>query len=205
MVWVQVTLFILGLLAIGITFIVIYATRDKSKDIKLKPNMPKVYNLARREFTEGYTEGLLLKQIPRKNGCTLIEFFPTDIDQLDKKEEIRIQAIVVNSGCVKHLSRGEGSSRRENVYLVARSNANLPLKMQDTEEGKWMTKEGQLAWINKTFGQMIQHGDEAIAEAMKEYARGEIPKNIMQHSREVRNKVIDQSLNNQTNEEKPKE
>ena len=49
-----------------------------------------------------------------------------------------------------------------------------------------MTKEGQLAHITKTFGRSIAAGDEAIAEAMVEYSRGNISRATLAKIKEER-------------------
>ena len=50
--------------------------------------------------------------------------------------------------------------------------------MRDSLESKWETVEGQKAFINSVFGNMISAGDEALIEGMKDYARGGMSKEI---------------------------
>lgn len=163
----------------AIVLLFAYKMTVKTHQIDIPINAPFVDNDTRRHFTNGYSRGLLKRELPRKNGCSLIEFIPIDQDQSSvfstfKKPEPQVQAVVVHNTMIKRSPRGDRSSRREIVTLTSRNPADLPESMQNTAQGEWMTREGQLAWLKKTFGDAIPAGDMAIADIMKEYARGNI-------------------------------
>lgn len=188
MAWVQITGAIVGLLVIAGTVIVTLRTRKAISKIDVTPNAPQCYNFGRTQFTEGYFTGVIKKQIPRKNGCTYIEYYPIDIEQGENRPRPEVQSMIVKNEDIKRLARGDLSSRREQVFFVSRNPANIPEKLRDTSEGEWLKKEGQKAWILHTFGKSIPAGDEAIAEAMVDYARGEIPKSTLAQIKEANKK-----------------
>ena len=61
---------------------------------------------------------------------------------------------------------------------------NAPAKMRDTDEGEFLKLASQKAWLERTFGKMIPAGDEAIHEAMRSYARGNIARATMAQIRD---------------------
>ena len=186
--WVQIVGLVLGIIAIVVTVIISMRMRHATSKIDVSPNSPQCYNFGRTQFTEGYFLGVLKTQLPRKNGCTYIEYYPIDVEQGENKPRPPIQSMVVKNEFIKRLARGDLSSRREQIFFVSRNPADIPEKLRDTEEGKWLKKEGQKAWILSTFGESIPAGDEAIAEAMVDYARGEIPKSTLAQIKEANKK-----------------
>lgn len=199
---------IVGIPVLAVIIIFALKTNRDLRKIQVTPNMPIIENLTRSEFTNGYSEGRLKSQKPCKNGCVRIEFYPTDIEEGENIPLPEVQRVIVRKEFIKRLSRGEGSSRREKIKLVGRSPTDYPERMRITDEGKWATVEGQKAWIEATFGSMIPAGDQAIAEGMKVYARGQIPKNVMGQIREINEqyrRMIAQPSAQQPSEEKPKE
>jgi len=181
---IQIISSILGIFVIVGVSIVMWKTGKERAKIDIEPNMPMCENLCRTEFTDGYAEGIVKTQLPRKNGCFLIEYYPIDTEQGEGKPRPNIQSMIVRKEFIKRLPRGSPSARREIIKFIGRSPADMPELMRETDEGKWMTKQGQLAFLQRTFGTAIPSGDEAIAEAMKSYARGQIPKNILQQIKE---------------------
>lgn len=203
--WIQVISFIIGIIILVVTIIIAFRLRKGGKNIKISPNLPLVINFARTKFTDGYFAGILSSQKPRKNGCTLIEFYPFDLEQGEDIPLPTIQSVVVKNDFVKRLPRGNPSSRREIVILLGRSSKDLPEIMRGAEEGKWMTMESQKAWVENIAGTMIKSGDDAIAELMKDYARGQITKNAMQEHKERLQKlqeIITQKMMEEKDEKK---
>lgn len=182
--WFEIIATIFGLFVFIGTLIVIIKLQKKISKKEILPNQPLVENLSRTEFTDGYYCGVLLKNEPRKNGTRFIEFFPLDSEQGEHKPIPKVQSLIVRKEFIKTLPMGEPSSRRQIIKLIGRSPTDMPEQMRDSEEGKWMTKNGQKAWLESTFGKGIQAGDEAIAEAMKDYARGKLPKATLQAIKE---------------------
>lgn len=186
--WVQILAFIFGIIIIVATVIIVIKTRKKLSKLDVTPNLPFVENPSRQEFTEGYYSGILKAQTPCKNGCDRIEYIPIDIEQGENKERPNVQCVIVKKEFIKRFSRGELSSRREIVKLIGRLPTDIPERLRETEEGKWLVKEGQKAWIISTFKEGIIAGDEAIAEAMTAYARGEITKATLAQLKETAKK-----------------
>lgn len=174
-----------------------------NKDIQKTPitaNMPKIEIWGRAKFTEGYCMGTLKSQLPRKNGTTFIEFFPDDVEQGEKIERPKVQSFIAGDQFIKRLGRGNPSSRREKIIVVSRDPTDYPEQIKETLLGNYLTTAGQLAFLEKTFGKAIPSGDEALAEAMKEYARGQVTKNTFSELKESNKKFREIPV-----EEKPKE
>ncbi|MBU0958143.1 MAG: hypothetical protein KKF56_05030 [Nanoarchaeota archaeon] len=191
--WIWISI-IFGTMVITGTGIALIKLRQARGRIEVTANQPLCENLCRTEFTDGYGLGIVTQQLPRKNGTTFIEYIPLDIEQGEEIPQPPKQSLIVKDEFIKRLARGEGFSRREYMKFVARSKVDLPEKMRDTDEGRWETKEGQLAHIQNVFGQGIISGDEAIAEAMKQYARGQIPKSTLAQIKEINEKIREMQM-----------
>jgi len=178
----------MGILIIVATVIIVVKTRKKLSKLDATPNLPFIENSSRQEFTDGYYLGVLKSQVKCKNGCDRIEFFPIDMEQGENKARPNVQCVIVKGEFVKRFSRGELSARREIVKLIGRLPTDIPEKLRDTAEGDWLTKEGQKAWLISTFKEGIMAGDDAIAEAMTAYARGEITKATLAQLKETAKK-----------------
>lgn len=189
---------------IAITGAIIFGVKINKNLSKynMLPNAPIIDVTTRRQFTNGYTEGVVKTQLPRRNGTIYYELYPTDVEQGENVEKPEIQRVVVARELKKVIPRGEGSSRREKIIVNARDQRDLPEQMRDTSQGKWMQKEGQLAHIEKVFGEAIRGGDEAIAEAMRMYARGNISRNALAQVRESSSEVGKLNTNKEPIEEK---
>jgi len=175
---------ILGIIiTTGYVIIRIVLTK-KTVKVDVTPNMPLIENPCRQKFTDGYYLGVLKSQLPRKNGCTLIEFYPLDDEQGEYKPKPQVQSLIVKNEFIKRFSRGEPSARREIIMLIGRDPSDYPKKMRDTKR-KWMEKEGQLAFLQSTFKKSISAGDEAIVEMMSDFARGQMTKAQIQRYKEI--------------------
>lgn len=165
-------------LVVFVIIIMVYLNRLTAR-INVMPNMPIIDVTMRKQFTEGYSLGLVKSQLPRKNGTILFEFYPLDAEQGDDERgnplpRPSIQSVVVAKQYVKRLARGDGAARREVIKVLSRDPTDIPVTMRETDEGEWLKKEGQKGWLEKTFGTMIPQGDEAIHEVMRSYARGNL-------------------------------
>ncbi len=198
----QIFLFIFGFLAL-IGFIIFYLRTNK--DVQKTPvtaNMPLIENPCRKEFTSGYYSGTIKSQIPRKNGTTLIEFFPSDVEQGENIQRPTLQSVIVKNEYIKRFAKGELSSCREVVILVGRNPVDYPEKMRDTTKGEWMTKEGQLGFLRSLAGQQIPQGDEALVSHIREQSRTGIVKSTFAQLKEANKKFRELQINP---EEKQKE
>lgn len=199
-VWVLPTIAgVIGVLVTGVTTFVVIRLNKSSTKIDIAPNASFIDLGSRNMFTNGYTFGLIKREIPRKNKTTLIEFYPLDYEQGENKPRPEMQSIIVGNEYIKRFAAGEYAPRPI-VKLMPRSRADLPEKMRNTDEGDWMTKEGQKAWIIKTFGESITAGDEAIHEAMRSFARGNITRAALSQVKEENAEFRKLFLSEQKNE-----
>lgn len=200
----QIIIGILVLIAI-IVFTIVRVRMSKQIDKQdVTANMPLVSNPARTQFTDGYASGVLKRIKENKNGTFLIEYYPDDVEQGEEIPRPELQSVIVRKEFVKRLARGDYGSRRERLILVGRSPIDYPEKIRKTLEGEWMTKEGQLAFILSTFGKGIPSGDEALAEAMKDWSRTGVSKNILAELKEI-NAQYRKFLPLQKEQEEPKQ
>lgn len=168
---------ILGIIILIVTGILIYVTRTKGKQIEVLPNMPFIFiDNSRIKFTEGYFSGLLKRVLPRRNKTFYIEFFPTDVTQGENVPRPEIQSLIIAKEFLRFFALGEKSFRRQIIMTISRSQADIPEKLRNTEEGKWESVEGQKAYLEQVFGKAIPLGDEAISELVKDWSRGQLSK-----------------------------
>lgn len=196
----QVFLFLFGFFAL-IGFIIIKL--KSNKDIQKTPvtaNMPKIEIWGRSKFTNGYCMGTLKSQLPRKNGTTLIEFYPDDVEQGENIERPTIQSVIVKDEFIKRLGRGNPSSRREIIIIVSRNPVDYPEQIRNTLMGDYLTKEGQLGFIRSIVGKAIPRGDEALEEHMREQSRTGMIKSTFAELKEANKKFRELQI---TPEEKP--
>lgn len=178
--WLQILCVIIIFIAVPVAIAIKLKTNKDIKKIDATANMPLVENIFRKEFTDGYTLGVLKSMTPNKNGTKLIEFFPIDVEQGENIPRPPLQSFIILNENVQSFAIGGGlSTHRQIIKTTTRNPALIPERMRDTTEGKWATKEGQLAFLKSTFGKAISGGDEAIAEAMKTYARGHLSKHTL--------------------------
>jgi len=183
--WVELILTILGI-PIVTAFTIITIKMSKSiKNIEVTANATIIENDYRKEFTEGYTLGIQKSIKTCKNGCSLIEFYPIDVEQGENIPRPTIQSFVVKTEYIKPFGTGELSDHRQRIKTITRNPFLIPEKMKDTTEGNWATKQGQLGWLKSEAGKTIPQGDEALAEFMKEQARGGMTKAELARLREV--------------------
>jgi len=174
--WLEIILSILGIIAVVVSVIVKLKQNKDIQKIEVTANQPMCFNFtkSRRAFTGGYSLGVVKKQLPRKNGTTYFEFFPLDVEQGENLPRPDLQRIVINEDYIKRFSRGEISPCRELIFFTSRDPTDYPDKMQDTTEGKWMTKEGQLGFLKSMLGKAIPQTSSAMASLMNEFAGGEM-------------------------------
>jgi len=173
MIW-QIILSIIGTIATVVYIIIKVKTNKDVQKLDVTANQPLCFNMPRRAFTEGYNLGVVKSQLPRKNGTTLFEFYPIDVEQGESVPRPHLQSVVVKNEYIKSLGRGETGSRRELIFLTGRNPLDYPEKMRDTTEGKWMTKEGQLGFMKSLLGDAIPNSSEAMTAIMKEFHGGEM-------------------------------
>lgn len=178
--WAEIISIFVGIVVITITTIFGVRYSKLEAKIDVRPNAPLLEIRAERikPHTDNYTRGIIKNQKERKNGTTFIEFYPSDVEQGETIPRPDIKSFITKSEYIKRGAEGDGT-RRQLVTILPRDITDLPRSMRNTIEGKELAKEGQIAYLEATFGKMIPEGDEAIAEAMKRYARGNIRKAII--------------------------
>ncbi len=184
----EILLSIFGIIAIVVTVVIKLRMNKDVKKLAIKPNAPKIEieAMSKTAFTGGYRTGAVKSQIPCKNGCTRIEMYPDDVEQGENVERPPLKAFIVKNEFLSRFAEGEsGSSRRQIIKVLPRSKNDMPSKMRETEYGKFLEIAGQKAHLESTFGKLVPNGDVAIAEAMKEFSRGELTKPALAQVREI--------------------
>lgn len=200
----QLVVGIIVVIIILASLITMFKFRKDIQKMDITANMPIVENDFRTEFTEGYSIGVIKSQIPCKNETTRIEYYPIDVEQGENIQRPSIQVVIVKNDLIKRFASGRLSSRRERIKLIDRNTSKIPDELRDTTEGKWITKEGQLGYLKSIFNPAISYGDEAIAEAMKTYARGNVAKSTLATLKEENEKFRKLKLEQPPIDEKKK-
>lgn len=173
-----------------ITTIIGVKLSKATRKIEADPNMPICINLYRRQFTEGYCIGLEKRDLPRKNGCEFIEYYPLDPIQGEHKPLPKLQSMVVGKGMRIVFARGELSSYREIVIYTSPMSLDIPEKLRNMAEGKMLTKEALKQHFTNTLGlNSIKAGFEALGEEMSTYAFNQIPTAILKQYEELVKKL----------------
>lgn len=177
----ELILFILGFIFVVIIVIVSIMLSKDIKKIDVTPNQPllEIKRKTIKGVVEGYTFGIIKTQRQNKNGTHFIEFYPWDVEQGDIAPRPEIKSFVCADYLMKRSVKGDASDRREIITIIPRHKIESPEYMQGTYTEDWMTKEGQLGFIKSIIGEAITGGDEAIAEAMKHFSRGNIAKQVI--------------------------
>lgn len=172
------------LVAVLIGVALFYANQNKKlKKIDVTPNAPFVINPCRKKFTDGYGIGRLKSKRENKNGTTLVEYYPIDIEESDFSKMPGLKKVVVLTKDIQ--LDMDFSNKRSIVWLNSRDPSKYPKSMQDSLLGKWATVQGQKAFLLDAFGHgVITAGDEAVTEAMKGFARGGIPRSTLEQIKE---------------------
>lgn len=169
MVWVQIIAIIVS---VGVVVaLIIYNLVKSGEEKQLKEvdeNPPRVKIFGRTAFTNGYHEGFLTKDIPRKNGCHLIEFYPSDFKNKKDKKRPAIQSVVVNEAYLKHMPRGTISSETEQVWALPSDKVDLPKELRDTFLGKAIEEESENAFVERTFGNRRKRTLQAVTKALED-------------------------------------
>lgn len=177
--WLGIIFSIVMFIVIIIFVIIMAHLQSKESKTQVTPNKPEllIYSKNIRSFTDSYFKGIVKTQKERKNGTTFIEFYPTDVEQGEGVPIPDLQFFVIKNEFIKRFTEGELSGRRQTIIILPRSRMDLPSSMRETLEDKWLTREGQLAYIRASVGDvLISQGDEAVQEALKEYSRTGIGK-----------------------------
>jgi len=168
--WLVVILTILGILAVvGFIIYQIVISNKEGKIKGVRENAPRFKNFARCGFTNGYFEGIVLKDILRKNDCHYFEIYPTDVETGEGKKKPRIQNVVYHKDNLRRFPRGSLSSETEQIFGIGNSQAEVPDELIDTSLGKWLGKEGELSFLKKTVGQTIPKAQETLSSVMSDW------------------------------------
>lgn len=188
--WLEIILSFFGFVVLIIGIIITVKLHKDEGRLDLRINAPLLEIKAERikPFTNGYADGKVKTQLPRKNGLTYVEFYPEDVEQGETIKRPDLQRFCVREEFIRRNAEGQHGARRQKIVILPRDKKDLPKDLRNTLIGDELTKEGQLAWLESTFKQAIPSGDEAIAEMMKNYARGEISKDVLARWEEIRKK-----------------
>jgi hypothetical protein len=176
-------------------FVAVFKIKN-SKNIEkvdLLPNYAFILNPCRRQFTNGSGFGGWMEERINKDGTTTVKFLPLDNTQGKNEKQLPPQDVVVANENINRIPKGK-LCNREVIILVGRSRTDYPEEIRDTPIGEFMTVKGQQAFLEKTFGKMIPAGDEAIAGEMPEFARGQIPTNLLSQLKEYNKQALDMAI-----------
>lgn len=184
------TMIILGIIILIITIIVMVRNAKKIERQEVPPNAPFIDVSTRREFTNGYTFGLIKEIIPCRNKTSRISFYPLDSEQGEDKPLPSVQTLIVGEKYLKPFAQGENSSRRVILKVLPRTKMDIPYKMREELEGKWMHKEGIKAFIQDSMEIGTKNLMDAFKEYMKDWAGGQLTKKEYQKQREKFNELM---------------
>jgi len=153
------------------TYIVVTILKTKYfKKIPVSENAPFIELDKSRVCHTGYARGIVSKITPCKNGCTRVEYYPTDCKQGDNAIIPSMKTIIIKDENLKPISEGDLSPNRTIIKTISALLSDSPEKMRDSKEAKDESEEGQKAllevWdkimLNKTIdnatSQMVEHG-----------------------------------------------
>jgi len=186
---IQILVFLFLLIVTPIFIIIVLKFNKSIEKILVTPNMPIVENDYRKEFTEGYTLGILKKIKQNKNGTKLIEFYPIDVEQGENIKYPYVQAVVVKDEYFKPFSNGELSTRRNRIKLITRNLSQIPEKLIDETEGKWLLKEGYLGHVCHLDGNLVKKAAETLQAQSKAISTVGLSPAIVEQAKEEYKKI----------------
>lgn len=149
------------------------------KKIDVEPNMPIIWATCRRQFTNGYCIGLVKTIRKNYNKTFLIEMYPLDSRQGPLKPIPQMQSFVVAEEFLEFYSIGSESSFREIIRILPRTKYDLPDKMRPSEEADYLSQKSQMKYVLSVVSEGISNGDDAIANLMRQYHRGQISQDFL--------------------------
>lgn len=189
--WVLPTLIIIfGLILIGVTIFIYIRINNKIRRINLKENSSIIDCTTKTQYTNGYSMGYVINEEPCPNNTYRITFYPTDREEGEDVTEPEPQTFIVAREMIKRIPKGASSTRREKIYILSRNKADLPEHMRDILYGDWLSKEGNLAYLNKVYGQSIMAGDDALEQLMKTNSRFGITKEELLTKKELIKEIL---------------
>jgi hypothetical protein len=168
---------ILGLGAVVGTVIFNVYLSNKEQKLTARPNMPfiEIHSQLRKSII-GYSRGVVESQTPRPNGTVLLKIYPDDVVQGENVKRPDVKYLVVHKDYIKRFAEGEMYPKRQAIIILPKNGMDLPIGLLNTDFGKILEKEGQLAYLKQVMGATWQPTHQAIKEAMEEYAMGEVSK-----------------------------
>lgn len=199
-----VIIFGIILTATAVIFYVRINTRIRRMNIKQNSSI--IDCTTKTVFTNGYSMGYVINEEPCPNNTYRITFYPSDREEGEDVKEPEPQTFIVAKEMLKRLPKGAGSTRRERLYVLSRNPSDIPEHIRETEQGQWLKKEGQLAYLNKIYGTSISAGDEALEELMKTSTRVGITKEDLKTKKELIKEILKFNLmkDEQPDTSKPK-
>lgn len=168
--WIQIFGVVLGIIFLVVAVIFWVITRKSERAIKVLPNSPFIeIDNSRTRFTMGYYFGIIKKILPRKNKTYYIEFYPIDVTQGENTERPEIQRLIVAKEFIKYPKK---SPRRQTIQTIARNPMDISEELRNTIIGKQLIEEGQEAFLEKVFSDLIPSGDERAKDILTDSYRG---------------------------------
>ena len=160
----------------------------KSK-IEIEPNMPLCENLAP-FLTNGYSDGVELSAIQKRNGNILVKFLPTDpLQSKDKQVKLEVQKFVVGRGLRKTFPVGDFSGRRQKVKYFPRVPEDMPKELQNMGIGEQFTKEIIIQNIQNKVHLARQEESKALPMIIKSLGTGNLTREDFRRKKELENEL----------------
>jgi hypothetical protein len=188
-VWWVVGVIFFWIIVIAIKIIFDIKTNNQTRLIDITPNAPKIDMTYRRQFTDGYTSGLVKTQRQNKNGTTYFEVYPDDGKQGKDIPLPPLQSFVVAERFIIRYAEGEKSSRRNKISILPRSKLDMPEKERKTLESNYLNTLSAKAFIEENIGMEVENTFKVIKKIHEERAGGELSNEHLALAREQQNQI----------------
>ena len=177
-------------IATGVVIFVVLRWNKRSREVDVKPNSTIIDTTSRQQFTDGYTLGIVKREVLRPNGTVFIEMVPLDSDQDPYVDPPKSQTFIVHKDMLARAAPGEMSGRRARSVVLPRHSAELPKVLRETDVGKSLGIAGQRGYLERVFGKSIPAGDQAIDEILNEHSRVGITRTNLAQLRELNSEMM---------------
>jgi len=171
---ISIIILILSIIAIPILVIITIIITKKKEIIEVEPNQPQITIFPdRKQFTDGYTHGILKRIKLNKNNTYLIEFYSDDVLEGGIEQNPELKSFIVHKDYIKEFGT-EFSDRRRQIWILPRYNHLLPESLRGTETGNFISKETMKAYLKKIYEVAPKNTEEALRSLMVDYAGGNL-------------------------------
>lgn len=186
-IWSELILSIIGIIFLIITIVWGIVHNKTAKPIDLPMNYDIVLNFPRSKLTGGHYLGGLKKKREGRNGTTLIEFYPLDIEQGELAPKPIIYKLRIKNENMRWIKGRE----RTLLMITSKDKIDYPKEMRDSLETKYMSTEGLKSYVVDVWGEGFKEMYRTLTQLMIEYGGGEITSHTLNKLKEDREKIAD--------------